>query len=549
MKIVFTWLLLLSFISVFSQDQIVQGKYLVRFADRKNSPYSFERPEEFLSQRAILRRAKYQIPITVNDLPVNPNYVDSLRNLGFTIFQTYKWLNAVCIQSPNNSSLDVIKTLSFVNQKPISFQKKTITSVVNLQQADLSYNFFLRTTNNRQGRRFLPPYYESSGQVLLHHGQVLHRNGYTGNGLHVAVLDAGFFNVNKLDAFDSLWIKHKILGYYDFVDKDTTVFNDGFHGLKVLSTMAAILPMQFYGTAPDASYWLMRTENHYTETLIEEFNWLAAAEFVDSAGVDLINSSLGYNDFDEKEDNYGYSDLDGNRSFIAQAADIAASKGILVVVSAGNEGDDEWQYITTPADADSVLTVGAVGTSGRYATFSSTGPTSDGRMKPDVVATGYATRTIDEHGLTSAGFGTSFSSPVMAGLVTCLWQAAPNLSNMQIIQLLRQSSNRYVNPNNLMGYGIPDMRKATLYLMLSANQPNNATSNMQSWINGNPAYDNRIAFTNSMEINLFNAFGQKVKLETSTQDAIRKSFSDLPKGVYLLQTNLFEADARFLLLK
>jgi hypothetical protein len=219
------------------------------------------------------------------------------------------------------------------------------------------------------------------------------------------------------------------------------------------------------GTSPDATIVCIRTEEVGSELRIEEDNWIAGAEYADSLGVDVINSSLGYTSFDNREMTYSYQDMDGNTARISIGADIAAKKGILVVNSAGNEGDGVWRYVGAPADADSVMAVGAVDRNRKKANFSSFGPTRDGRIKPSVSARGYQTVVATPTYRVDSVNGTSFSSPVMAGMVTSLWQAFPNKTNMEIKNAVEQSGDLATNPNNYLGYGIPDMIKA--YQILS----------------------------------------------------------------------------------
>lgn len=275
----------------------------------------------------------------------------------------------------------------------------------------------------------------------------------------ICILDAGFLNVDTLSCFDSLWINNKILGTYDFVANEVSVFEDYQHGTEVLSCIGANWPGKLVGTAPQAYFWLLRTEDAATELIIEEDNWVAGAEFADSVGADIINSSLGYTTFDAQTSNQNHTraDLDGNTAYATNGADIAAAKGILVCNSAGNEGGSGWKYISIPADGDSVCTVGAVDILGVRAGFSSQGPTADNRIKPDVVACGSGTAVIDPFTSTVAYYsGTSFSSPLTAGMAACLWQANPTKNNMNILNAMRNSGSKSNSPDTLLGWGIPN---------------------------------------------------------------------------------------------
>jgi hypothetical protein len=294
----------------------------------------------------------------------------------------------------------------------------------------------------------------------------LHNLGFTGDGMMIAILDAGFYHTDVIHAFDSLWLSDRILGTRDFNIPGNNVFGNDMHthGTSVLSTIGANLPGQMVGTAPHASFWLIRTEVGEYEALIEEYNWAGGAEFADSLGADVINSSLGYTTFDNPAYNHTYADMDGNTTPITRAADIATSRGLMIVNSAGNDGGSSWQYIGAPADGDSVFSIGAVNSSGFYASFSSTGPTFDGRTKPDVTAQGQGTTVISGGGNVSQSNGTSFSSPIMAGAMACLWQSAPDLSAQQLRDAVRNTASKASVPDQLYGYGIPNMMNARLLL-------------------------------------------------------------------------------------
>ena len=288
----------------------------------------------------------------------------------------------------------------------------------------------------------------------------MHDKGFHGEGMSVAILDAGFYHYLSLPAFDSVRNNNQVEETYDYVANEVSVDEDHYHGMMCFSIMAGNIPGQLVGSSPKANYYLYRTEDVYTESPTEEQNWAAAAERADSIGVDVISTSLGYNQFDNPVFNHTYSDLNGHTTIAARAAGFAAKKGMIVVVAAGNEGNSTWHFITTPADADSVVTVGAVNTSGAIGSFSSYGPSSDGRVKPEVASVGVGTALSSTTGTIITGNGTSFATPNMAGLITCLWQAFPEFTNMEIIEAVEKSSSIYNAPDDRIGYGIPNFHIA-----------------------------------------------------------------------------------------
>ncbi len=431
-------------------QQKYYSKYWVQFTDKANNGFTTDRPWEYLSQRSIDRRAKSGIPIEKTDLPVTQAYVDSLVGLGFAIHNKSKWLNAAVIETEPNADIATLAKLPFVKQViPVEqmevqdWQEDTWESMIASQLvfSDEDYGTALN-------------------QIAMLNGDYLHELGYMGEDMHVAVLDAGFNKVDELLVFEKLFYDRQVAATWDFVNNIEEVYSNSTHGMAVLSCMAGYAPGYIIGTAPNATYYLFRTEKGSTEYTAEEDYWVAAIEMADSMGIDVVNSSLGYSGFSDTTMDYTYADMDGKTARITQAADLAARKGILVVTSAGNQGSNPWRYITAPADADSVLTVGAVDPNGNIASFSSRGPTADGRIKPNVVTQGQSTIVATVQGGLQAGNGTSFAAPVMAGAATCLWQAFPDKSNMEIIAALEQSASLADNPNDSLGYGVPDLFKA-----------------------------------------------------------------------------------------
>ncbi len=445
------------FLFLFSNiyTQPLPGRYRVQFKDKENNSYSLNQPEEFLSVRAIQRRERQNISIQQNDLPVSQIYIDSLEDAGIPVTNRSKWFNSITTGNITTEQVNAILQFSFVSNlqkiKPITGVKKTINQTA-IQTLPLSSLF---------------DYGFGNRQITIHNGDKLHEMGFTGEGIHIAILDAGFYNTDILPGFNRLWANNHVLGTRDFVDPDSDIFSAHSHGTTVFSVIGSYMAGELIGTAPDASFWLLRSEDTGSEYLIEEDNWVTAAEFADSVGIDIINTSLGYSEFDDPTQNHTNNDMDGNSTRISIAADIAASKGILVVVSAGNQGNTTWRYITAPADADSVLAIGAVDMNENIAYFSSRGPSSDGRIKPDVCAIGIGTYVQSITGMISMANGTSVSAPIITGLSACLWQANPSATNMDIYQSIIQSSDRFENPDTIYGHGIPDFLKANLFLRSS----------------------------------------------------------------------------------
>lgn len=350
-------------------------------------------------------------------------------------------------------------------------------------------------------------------QINMLKGQYLHLLGYQGEGIMIAVLDAGFNNTNVLDAFKELYAENRIIATHDFVEGDEDVYSGASHGTSVLSTIALNLPGSFVGTAPDADFVLLRTEYGPSELIIEEENWIAGAEFADSIGADIFTTSLGYTTFDDSTMNHDATQLDGNTARITRGADIAASKGIIVVNSAGNEGANPWKYISFPSDGDSVFCIGAVDPNGICAGFSGRGPSSDGRVKPNVVAQGKSAALLYSSGILGINDGTSYSAPIIAGMMACLRQAVPDKSNFELYQAVEKCSSLYDNPNDSMGYGIPDFYCALNYL--TDDKPTAFDNSSTAILFPNPFHDKLILFIkpetdDEFFVELFDLAGRKI---------------------------------------
>jgi len=467
------------------------NRYLIVLTDKANSNFSIKQPATFLSPKAIARRVRHGIPIDGSDLPVHQAYIDSLRTAGHvTILSASKWLNQVMIHTTDTAALTKINKFPFVKKAgPLNArQAMVIADQVSTKTMEQVTEQVVNSTASVAENAF--NYGQSFNQVHIHNGEYLHNKGFTGKGITIAVLDAGFFNYKTIKAFDSVLLNNQILGTWDFVANNTEVNEDHPHGMNCFSIMAANEPGKLVGTAPKASYFLYRTEDVFSETPIEEHNWVVAAEKADSAGADMISSSLGYYEFDNPSQNHTYADMNGDKTVVTRGADMAAQKGMIVCNSAGNSGSDAWKYIIAPSDGDSVLAVGAVNKDSIPGSFSSYGPSADGRVKPDVASVGVNTWVINSNGSVAFGSGTSFSNPNIAGLIACLWQAFPEFSNMDILDVVKRSSHKYANPDTRMGYGIPDMKKAYEMLMLKRQERIIADNWVKAYPNPMVSYTN-----------------------------------------------------------
>ncbi|HQN98669.1 MAG TPA: S8 family serine peptidase [Bacteroidales bacterium] len=475
--------LLLLFILIIATSsafpQIAPQKYVAWLSNKANNPYSLSNPSEFLSQRALDRRARYNIPLDERDLPVTPQYIEQIAQVGVQVLNASKWLNFVVFQTEDPLLVEQVEQLEFVSKVEKMKRKTHIIQPVN----KILFENYYPMSNEINGRSmslhskssnmaYDLNYGEAYTQIHMVKGDELHKMGYQGHEMMIALLDAGFNSVNVNPAFDSLWIQGRILGYRDIVQYGNDIFSQNIspHGAYVLSIMGANLPGQMVGTAPHALYYLIRTEDDASEYVIEEYNWVTGAELADSIGADIINSSLGYTTFDDPSQNHTYVDMDGNTAISTRGADIAAIKGMIVVNSAGNSGSSTWHYIGAPADGDSVFSIGAVDRWGYYASFSSTGPTYDGRIKPNVAAMGQGTAVVDVYGNVTYGSGTSFSSPLIAGCMACLWQAHLNNNNMSLMNAVMETASQSHQPDSLLGYGIPDFLAASQTLSVGENE-------------------------------------------------------------------------------
>lgn len=418
------------------------------------SAIDYSRPQ--LGPDALARRTAQSIALRPTDFALQPEVVGIVNSVAPVIGRS-RWLRAVVVKA-DVRQLAAIQALDCVRAtRPVALMKRPLSSC-----EQLSGNVFPASGSARDGEEGTTSYnYGASiDQVLQIRADALHDAGFNGAGVKVALMDGGFSGADTYSAFTGAWQQGRVLGTLDYIDGDTNVFHVGSHGMSVWSTICADLDGSFVGTAPQASFYLFKTENQISETIAEEYNWVMAAERADSLGVDVINTSLGYTTFDNGIGDHSYADMDGRTTPISQAAVAAARTGMILCISAGNEGSSSWKYISAPADADSILAVGAVDVFGIRAAFSSQGPSADGRIKPDVAARGLGATVMNSNGQVATSSGTSFSSPIMAGAMASLVQAAKTLPNgysaQDLIHRVRMSAHKALAPDSLVGYGIPN---------------------------------------------------------------------------------------------
>lgn len=516
---IITLFLILDFcINSFAQTKY---KYLVLLKDKDNSPYSVNSPLIYLSQKAIDRRFKQGITIKTSDLPPNPAYISGIQQTGATVIYKSRWMNAILVEATESQKNTI---LALTSVKGIEFNRP----LKQTRQKPVKDKFAVENTESLN-------YGDATAQIQLLGADVMHNQGFHGEGMLVAFLDDGFLNVNTSACLQHLIEQNKIVKVYDFVDNDNTVFSQGGHGTAVLSTMAGYIDNQMISPAFGASVALFRTEDIFSETPLEEANWLFAAEMADSLGADIISSSLGYSTFDNAADNYTPAMMDGKTALSTRAADLATERGIVVIISAGNSGSDpSWQIITAPADADSVLAIGAVTRGGDYASFSSRGNSADGRTKPDVVAVGSGTALCNTSGFASTSNGTSFSAPLVAGLVAGFWQANPHLTAQEVTYCIRKSGHQFTTPDILLGYGYANFSRANTIaqneLSISAIEPNADLISIS--ILPSDKADVELRFSNSLiNNNLRVSFIQQTTKEIIYQDTFSLTANQTTKTI------------------
>ncbi len=441
-------LLILGF-TLNAQDQSPDYFYRVYFTDKGGNNPADYLPSDLLSERALGRRIKFNIAVPdIRDVPVSRQYLNEIISRGLTLHCVSKWMNSALFRAKEPIDLQTLLNLSFVDYAVLVKKPEGKSSFTG------KLDFLSEAADD------LPPDFH----IRMLNGVSIHNSGYNGHCILIAVHDGGFLNADRISSLEDLRKRNGIKYTYDFVRNDPFVYGHHTHGTAVMSVLAGHLPATLEGTAPGADYMLFRTEDTGSESAAEEDFWAAAAEFADSAGADIITSSLGYYNFDDPSLDYSFSDMDGNTAFITRVADIAASKGILVVSSAGNERDKEWLRIIAPSDGDSIICAGAVDSDRQISFFSSAGPSADGRIKPDNVAPGVNVIVQTSVTEVSVSSGTSFSCPILSGMAACIIQAVPDATPWELTDAFHRTADRFLIPDSLYGYGIPDMNEVLLLL-------------------------------------------------------------------------------------
>ncbi|MDX9751608.1 MAG: S8 family peptidase [Flavobacteriales bacterium] len=448
--------------------QTAPDTWWVQFTDKDGTPYSIDAPEAFLSERSIQRRQTQGIAIDATDLPVDPAYIAAVLALGdVQLHNRSKWFNAITIRTGDPALIEAVEALPFVAD--VRSTRRHAHSPAPVHKGIMGGGGGPRGGDADYG--------PSLHQIAMLNGHLLHLElDARGEGMLIGVLDSGFDAVDTLDGFADLRARDGIVLTRDLAEPGADVYLGHTHGRVVLSVMAAVQPGQLIGSAPMADYALVRTEYAATEYIVEEDNWVSGAELADSLGCDVLNTSLGYTVFDDSTQNHLPDQLDGLTTRISIAAGMASAKGMVPVQSAGNRGGDEWYFMSAPADAIDILSVGAVFADSSYVWFSGHGPTADGRVKPDVTAMGFDTQALTGEGTVAGMNGTSLSSPVVAGLVACLWQLHPDRTAHDIMHAVRQSASHWTTPNAEFGHGLPNFMAAHRWLQLTAGVPDDAAA-------------------------------------------------------------------------
>jgi subtilisin family serine protease len=506
---------------------MAENYYWFYFTDKENNGYSIDQPEEFLSQRSIDRRAWQSLPVTQSDLPLTSVYTDSLETLGLTVTYSSKWLNGVLIFGTDQALIDTLHHISFIDTLAWEADR-------------YEYYYPGSPQAERFGEKYTnPPSYQyglSTEQIRQLKLDELHAFGYTGKGVMIAVLDAGFTGLPQLPSFTTAMENNQILDSRNFVDPGEDIFTGHSHGMSVSSIIIANWPDTLIGAAPDATLLLAKTENPQSETRLEEYSWIEAAEWADSLGADILNTSLGYTTFDDSTTNYSYMDLDGRNAHISVANGMTAEKGMISVTSAGNSGNSNWFYIGAPADAFDILSVGAVDSTGILAPFSSRGPSYDLRIKPEVSAMGALTAVQSTDGSARRGNGTSYSSPMIAGAAAALWQAYPAVTAKELMRWIIESGSRNYNPDAEYGFGIPSFRGA--YYAITGVDRRSITNEIHLYPNPFTSYINLdipVDFQGTYSLRILDLQGRVVLREELSLPGRFDLTMHMPTGLYLIE--------------
>ena len=497
----------------------------VYFNDKPSAATFLANPLTMLTQRSLDRRTAQNILLDITDVPVEQAYITQITAAtGITVMAKSKWLNALHIRGAQ-TDIQALTGLPFVNS--VKFANHSLNPGGRIAQNSNK----IQSVNKQYEIEVVYNYGGSQNQIEMLNGHLLHQQNFTGQGKIIAVLDSGFTGVNTAAPFQNLITNNQILDGYNFPDRNTNYFSRHNHGTNVLSTMGGFADGQLVGTAPSAQYYLFITEDVNSENPLEESYWVEAAELADYYGVDVINSSLGYFDYDNANYSHQYDDMIGNKTFASRGANMAFNKGIVVVISAGNSGATAEPHIATPADAIGALTIGAVNSTEVYASFSSIGPSFDGRVKPDVCAKGLQATVSNTSGGIVTASGTSFSSPIMAGMVATFWSAVPTLTAQQVVDFIRQSADNYNAPTNQKGYGIPDFQLA----LTNALNLETVEANQNFVVYPNPA-ENQITFQleNKQKgiIYLHDVLGQNILTKEISSSNNSIDIQNLSNGIY-----------------
>ena len=535
--------LLLIFTILWIQQGFAQSQDAwVFFADKENVEASLADPILIMTQEAIDRKTLQGTPIDERDVPVNENYITQIKNIyGITVRSKSKWMNCIYVigdQYNIESLLDFsfVTDVEYADKSLNLFPGGPIENKFALEEASQNINY---------------NYGAAANQIEMLSGDYLHELDYTGEGMIVAVLDAGFPSIDTNPGFQKMRDENRILGTYDFEARIENVNGTSSHGFNTSSDIGGFLQDEFVGTAPQASFYFFVTEYTPSETPVEEAWWVEALERSDSLGVDVVNTSLGYRGYDNPNYDHSYEDLDGQTTFSARGANIAFDKGMILVTSAGNSGNTDFPTVGTPGDSPGTLTIGAVNSNGNYASFSSIGPTVDGRVKPDLMAQGVSAAVINTGGNVDFSSGTSFSSPIMAGAVTCLWQSRPEVPNGYIMQIVRESANLYNNPTDQMGYGIPNFENAYAALQELGFEDEFLMSNFALYPNPVTSKIN-ISFPEGISnctFTIYSILGNKVLSTEISRNLNSVNIESLNSGMYIASINSNNKQISFKIIK